>query len=361
MISANFFRIPDFPVAKTRRSAFDQRYNLETVRKVSSNSNTIPARAIPDGATQEVGLKAMTKQEKPVLHEIEFGSSDSDSSDQAQAEMVPQFSGMTFGRVRYPAGEFGGQAAPVWHIGVVQSPFKNKICCISGTITRERVVSSGEILVIQPDSGFLGRHISKTGIDFLVLTQDRMAAALHAQHQHLEYNPQSCETYFHSPVVSTLVTRMINGVERSAGFDPYHADNFVNAIVSELFLSLTSLPNEHAQDRLGLSVAQLKTIDEMIDASTIIPSTNSNLASALNMSESTFARAFKKTTGETPYQYVLRRRVDRAQSMIANTDLSIAQISHSCGFSSQSHFTDVFRAKVGLPPGALRRSIRGNR
>jgi len=301
----------------------------------------------------------MMNHEKPILHEIEFARSDSARSVQAQTEMAPQYSGMTFGRVRYPAGEFEGQAAPVWHIGVVQSPFKNQFCNIGGTKTQERVVSAGEILVIEPESDFLGRHITKTGIDFLILTPDRMASALHAQHQHRSYKPQSCETYFRSPVISTLITRLITGVERSTGFDPYHADNFVNAIVSELFLDLNSLPNEHAEGRLGLTVAQLKTIDEIIDTGTDIPATNGNLAGVLNMSERTFARAFKKTTGVTPYRYVLQRRLDRAQSMIVNTDLSISQIAHSCGFSSQSHLTDVFRAKVGMPPGALRRSLRG--
>ena len=56
----------------------------------------------------------------------------------------------------------------------------------------------------------------------------------------------------------------------------------------------------------------------------------------------------------TPYQYVLDKRIERAQLMIETTSLSLAQISFASGFSSQSHMTDVFRAKLGMTPGKVR-------
>ncbi|MEO0764266.1 MAG: helix-turn-helix transcriptional regulator, partial [Pseudomonadota bacterium] len=99
----------------------------------------------------------------------------------------------------------------------------------------------------------------------------------------------------------------------------------------------------------------MRLIDAFVDARCMAPVERRDLAGIAAMPVSTFSRLFKRTTGETPYQYVLRRRIARAAVLIRSDGRSLAQIAYDCGFASQSHMTDVFRAKLGVTPGRMRR------
>ena len=80
------------------------------------------------------------------------------------------------------------------------------------------------------------------------------------------------------------------------------------------------------------------------------------LASQCGLSVSYFVRAFKTTTGDPPHRWLLRHRVERSKSLLAQTEGTLAEIAISCGFADQSHFTRVFKTFVGLTPAAWRRA-----
>lgn len=81
------------------------------------------------------------------------------------------------------------------------------------------------------------------------------------------------------------------------------------------------------------------------------------LANLCGLTRFYFCRAFKATFGETPVQYVTRRRIENAQRMLAETRLPIAAIATACGFGGASQFARVFRNVVGTTPLAYRRSL----
>lgn len=81
------------------------------------------------------------------------------------------------------------------------------------------------------------------------------------------------------------------------------------------------------------------------------------IAQVVQMSSCHFARAFKQATGRSPHQYVLEHRIDRAKTLLAQSELSIADISYQLGFSSQSHFTRTFRQFVATTPKAYREAL----
>ena len=64
---------------------------------------------------------------------------------------------------------------------------------------------------------------------------------------------------------------------------------------------------------------------------------------------------FQSAVGQTPHQYVLGRRIQRAQQMLETDDLGLADVAAACGFSSQAHMTDVFRKQQKKTPGEYRR------
>ncbi len=79
------------------------------------------------------------------------------------------------------------------------------------------------------------------------------------------------------------------------------------------------------------------------------------LAAIAHVSESHFSRVFKATFGETPHRYLQRRRIERASSMLRETQLSISDISTAVGFSSFATFTRTFGQIMGETPTAHRR------
>ena len=84
----------------------------------------------------------------------------------------------------------------------------------------------------------------------------------------------------------------------------------------------------------------------------------SDLAVACRLSVTHFARAFRQSTSIPPHRWLVRRRIERVQNLLLNTNCPIADIALDCGFHDQSHLTTVFNRIVGTSPAAWRRSRR---
>ena len=80
----------------------------------------------------------------------------------------------------------------------------------------------------------------------------------------------------------------------------------------------------------------------------------SDLAAVAHLSEYHFARLFKATTGQTPHQFVIGKRVERAKHLITEGRLTLVQVAAEVGFASQSHLTLHFKRVVGSTPGQFR-------
>jgi transcriptional regulator GlxA family with amidase domain len=74
------------------------------------------------------------------------------------------------------------------------------------------------------------------------------------------------------------------------------------------------------------------------------------LARAANVSERHFSRSFRRAYGETPYQYLLSRRLERARHLLRTTEMQVAEICLAVGFTSVGSFTTTFRRHVGITP-----------
>ena len=79
------------------------------------------------------------------------------------------------------------------------------------------------------------------------------------------------------------------------------------------------------------------------------------MADAVGLSPWHFLRAFRAATGETPYAWVTRLRVERVKAALLGSSQSLDAIARDCGFATQSRMTETFRRKVGIPPARWRR------
>ncbi|MCL2898661.1 helix-turn-helix domain-containing protein [Brenneria tiliae] len=109
--------------------------------------------------------------------------------------------------------------------------------------------------------------------------------------------------------------------------------------------------------RGGLAPAVLRRVKEWIEIRIGAPLTLSELAAEAGLSEFHFARMFRQSEGMAPHQYVLQRRLAKADEMLRCGTLSITDIALACGFSSASHLSHRFKRAFGITPSALRRSL----
>jgi len=107
--------------------------------------------------------------------------------------------------------------------------------------------------------------------------------------------------------------------------------------------------------RGGLPAWQKRRLTAYIDAHLTGRIRIEELAELVNLSESHFSRAFRCTFGASAHEYLTRRRIEVAQSLMVTTREPLCAIALRCGLSDQSHFTRVFRRIVGETPYAWRR------
>jgi transcriptional regulator of acetoin/glycerol metabolism len=108
----------------------------------------------------------------------------------------------------------------------------------------------------------------------------------------------------------------------------------------------------------GLSAGAMRRIREYMDVHLAESIDLSMLAGVAGLSVHHFARQFKQSIGVTPHHYLTQKRVERAQEMLAQTDLSLSEIAYAAGFSDQSHLTRHFRHMLGTTPREFRWSQR---
>jgi AraC-like DNA-binding protein len=80
------------------------------------------------------------------------------------------------------------------------------------------------------------------------------------------------------------------------------------------------------------------------------------LADQAHVSPRHFSRSFRRVFGETPYQYLLTRRLERARHLLRTTDRSVAEICLDVGFTSVGSFTTTFTRRVGVSPTTFRQA-----
>ena len=108
------------------------------------------------------------------------------------------------------------------------------------------------------------------------------------------------------------------------------------------------LPSPHLRRRIGEVQAFLAAnLDRDVDLRAI--------AREAALSPYYFARQFTAYVGVPPYRYLIGLRIDRAQQLLRETELTVTQICHRVGFNTLSHFTTTFRRHTGVSPSAYRR------
>ncbi len=138
-----------------------------------------------------------------------------------------------------------------------------------------------------------------------------------------------------------------------------YAESLATALAIHLIrdhssLGRTAARKAAAEHAGGLSKCVLKAAIDYVGDNLAKDLRLSEIAGAAHMSPYHFSRLFKESTGLTPHQYVIERRVHRAKELLGGSTLPIAEIALLCGFANQSHLNRHFKRAFGVNPKALR-------
>jgi AraC family transcriptional regulator len=99
---------------------------------------------------------------------------------------------------------------------------------------------------------------------------------------------------------------------------------------------------------------KLRLASKYIDRNLRNRLTLAEIAAEIDLNPQYFARVFKKGVGQSPHQYILEKRIERAKDLLKTTDLSLVEIASQVGIATQSHFTTVFHSATGTTPREFR-------
>ena len=157
--------------------------------------------------------------------------------------------------------------------------------------------------------------------------------------------------------ISALLMEMMADLEDGSPAGTLYGESLANSLAVYLLKRYSNLTTRLEPYRGGLSRSKLNRVLEYINANLSDNLELGVLAKVAGVNLYHFARAFKQSTGESPHQYVLRRRIEQAKELLGHSQVSIIEASACAGFVDQSHFSKVFRRIVGVSPSEYRNSV----
>jgi AraC family transcriptional regulator len=157
---------------------------------------------------------------------------------------------------------------------------------------------------------------------------------------------------WNDPYIWSLVSRLRMAARKKIRLTDVQGDELVRRIYARVFHLRFGAPA--LAPRGELDQQRVRRVTEFVEAYLGGPLTLTSLARSAALSPFHFARAFKRTTGWAPHQFVTIRRVERARHLLLGTRDSVEAVASAVGFSNLSHFRRVFRAHTGILPSDLR-------
>lgn len=156
------------------------------------------------------------------------------------------------------------------------------------------------------------------------------------------------------PVISGVGMALFAELESEGVSGRLYAESLANLLAVHLLRHYTNAHDSERKFTGGLSGKKLRQVMDLIAGSYESDLSLADLAEVAGMSTFHFAREFKRATGTTPHQYLIKFRVDRAKAMLTESEMPLVEVSSRTGFSHQSHFTRLFRKLTGTTPQSYR-------
>jgi AraC family transcriptional regulator len=209
-------------------------------------------------------------------------------------------------------------------------------------------------------SGLEHTAIIETPSEHLALYLDQKLISRAASDAGLSGSLEIAERYTHrDPIISNVGMALLAEVDSQGLSGRLYAESLANVLAVHLLRYYTNENVERLRFHGGLSGPKLRQVTDFIAANYANDIKLAKLAQVAGMSNFHFAREFKRTTGTTPHQSLIKFRVERAKTLLTENKLPLVEVGLRSGFSHQSHFTRLFRRITGTTPHLYRMRLQG--
>lgn len=156
------------------------------------------------------------------------------------------------------------------------------------------------------------------------------------------------------PVVRSVGMALFAELEAEGTGGRLYAESLANVLAVHLLRHYTAAGGSAQRFRGGLSGHRQRRVMAFIADNYESDLSLAELAQVAGMSTFHFAREFKRATGTAPHQYLIKFRIERAKTMLTDSEIPLVEVSSRSGFSHQSHFTRLFRRLTGTTPQSYR-------
>jgi AraC family transcriptional regulator len=251
--------------------------------------------------------------------------------------------------------EFGAETAADCHIVKIVLRTMNIRFSVAGRSVKDGVATPGTVHVTEP--AIRARCLFRGPYDVLHLHVPNTLIAECARdlpgHQAPMLRSDAAPS---KDMVTECLGRALleaNRIERP--FGQTYVDCISIAIVARLLASASGLDrSERSRGSSKLAPWRLKRAIDYVETRLDEPVSLAEIACSAGLTRMHFAAQFRAATGLRPHEYLLRRRIERAQEKLVATGMSLVDVALSVGFQTQSHFTSVFKRYTGQPPRAWR-------
>jgi AraC-like DNA-binding protein len=175
--------------------------------------------------------------------------------------------------------------------------------------------------------------------------------------KHLVFQLQK-DIAIRAPAEHQLAALLATELDQPGPHSKLYVESIALALTVQLVRSHGTDPVKLAPFRGGLAPWQLRRVCDYLEQNLANDISLSELAAIVNLSTAHFSRQFKMSTGSPPHRYQLGLRVERAKTLLLQSDLPLKEVALRCGFFDQGHLSKSFRRLVGLSPAAWQRSRR---
>lgn len=231
---------------------------------------------------------------------------------------------------------------------------------VRGGSWKEGKLRKGDLLLTpdeSPTRELRWKSISSEPIQSLRLLLSKDLFAQTAQ-ELSEQDPSQLVLVERSGFQDPLLTHIALSLERELKTDTpigkLYAETAAQMLAVHLLRHYTSIGKEVREPTQQLTHRQIRQVTDFIQEHLNQDLSLEMLAQQISFSTYYFARLFHRATGESPHQFVLRQRIERAQRLIQETDMPLALIALETGFANQSHLGRVFKRQLGLTPHTYR-------
>lgn len=158
------------------------------------------------------------------------------------------------------------------------------------------------------------------------------------------------------PLLEQLSLAVISALRDNGPRDSLYIESLAQMIAAHLARAHSSFSDRRIGAAPQISSWKMRRLKEFIEANLDQDLSLAALAREAGLSSLYLPRAFRNAFGQSPHQYVIGRRIERAKYLLRMGELTVTEVSGATGFSSQSHLSDWFSRTVGVTPAAYRRN-----